>query len=121
MFGVPGHDVQPVPPCGGRDQTVTGGHNLPYFLRGGREFSPNVAGFEIHGQDVISVMSFHILQPHLEIALLLAFLEKSNSFRDFPNRQNADKQIITLERLNSPANTGMSLWAAQFGEHTGIQ
>src|ERR1700746_1128448 len=103
------------------DQSVACGNDLTGFLRGGSEFSPSVAGFEIDGKDSIRVIAFERLQPGLEFAFALAFLKKCNPFGDFSDRYDTDKQTVAFEGFHHTADTGMSFGAAQFGKHAGIE
>src|ERR1700739_2058279 len=103
------------------DQSVACRNDLTGFLRGGCEFSPGVAGFEIDGEDSILVIAFEGPQPCLEFALVLAFLKKGNPFGDFSDRYDTDKQSIAFEGFNDAPDTGMSFGTAQFGKHAGIE
>ncbi len=108
-------------PRSSSDQSVACGNDLTGFLRGGCEFSPGVAGFEIDGKDSIRVIAFEGLQPCLEFAFVLAFLKKRNPFSDFSDSYDTDKQTIAFEGFNDTADTGMSFGTAQFGKHAGIE
>ena len=121
MFRVPGHDVKAMASRSSSDQSVACGNDLTGFLRGGCEFSPGMAGFEIDGKDSIRVIAFEGLQPCLEFAFVLAFLKKRNPFGDFSDRYDTDKQTIAFEGFNDTADTGMSFGTAQFGKHAGIE
>jgi hypothetical protein len=90
VFGVPGHDVQAVASRHSSNETVACGNDRTRSLRGGCEFSPGVAGFEIDGKDPVGVITFEGLQPRLEFTFVLAFLEKSNSFGDFSDGYDTD-------------------------------
>src|ERR1700739_3149257 len=103
------------------DQSVASGTDLTGCLRGGCEFSPGVAGFEIDGKDSIRVIAVEGLQPCLEFALVLAFLKKCNPSGDFYDRYCTDKQTIAFESFNDTPDTGMSFGTAQFGKHAGIE
>jgi hypothetical protein len=121
MFGVPRHDVQAVASRRSSNETVACGNDLTRSLRGGCEFSPSVAGFEIDGKDSVSVIAFEGLQPCLEFTFVLAFLEKSNSFGDFSDRYDTDKQTVVFESFHRTADARMPLGVAQFGEHARIE
>ena len=121
VFCVPGHDVKAMASRSSSDQSVACGNDLTGFLRGGCEFSPGMAGFEIDGKDSIRVIAFEGLQPCLEFAFVLAFLKKRNPFGDFSDRYDTDKQTIAFEGFNDTADTGMSFGTAQFGKHAGIE
>src|ERR1700680_2488608 len=82
MFCIPCHDVKAVTPCRGGNQAVACGDNLTGFLRGGCEFSPSMASLKINRQDSVGVIPFEGLQPGLDVAFVLAFLEKGNTFCD---------------------------------------
>lgn len=121
VFSVPGHDVQAVASRRSSNETVACGNDLTRSLRGGCEFSRGVAGFEIDGKDSVGVIAFEGLQPCLEFTFVLAFLEESNSFRDFSDGFDTDKQIVVFESFHRTADARMPLGVAQFGEHTGIE
>jgi len=121
VFGVPGHDVQAVASRRSRNETVACGNDLTRSLRGGCEFSPGVAGFEIDGKDSVGVIAFEGLQPCLEFTFVLAFLEKSNSFGDFSDGYDTDKQTVIFESFHRTADARMPFGMAQFGEHAGIE
>jgi hypothetical protein len=57
VLGVPRHDMKPVTQCRGGNQTVSGGNSLPELLRRGCEFSPDMAGFQIHRQNAIRIVT----------------------------------------------------------------
>src|SRR5437762_5082448 len=103
------------------DQSVACGNDLTGFLRGGCEFSPSVAGFEIDGKYSISVIAFERLQPCLEFAFVLAFLKKRNPFGDFSDRYDTDKKPFVLGGLNLPAKTGMSFGRRKFEKNAGTE
>ena len=121
VFGVPGHDVQAVASRRSSNETVACGNDLTGSLRGGCEFSPGVASFEIDGQDAVGVVTFEGLQPCLEFTFVLAFLEKSNSFGDFSDGYDTDKQTVVFESYHRTADARMPLGVAQFGKHAGIE
>src|SRR6266853_252268 len=80
-----------------------------------------MAGLEINGQDAVGVILFEGLQPLLEVAFVLAFLEKGNPFGGLSNGYHTDKQIVAFESLNRAADTGMPFGTAQFRKHAGIE
>ena len=121
MFGIPGHDVKAVTTCGGGNQAVACRNNLTRFLRCGCEFSPGMAGLEIDGQDSVGVIPFEGLQPRLEFAFDLAFLEKGNPFGGFSDGYDADKKIIAVESFHRAADAGMPLGTPQFRKHASIE
>ncbi len=113
--------MKAVTPCRGGNQAVTCGNNLTGFLRGGGEFSPGMAGLEIDGQDSVGVIPFEGLQPRLEVAFDLAFLEKGNPLGDFSDGYDADKKVIAVESFHRAADTGMPLGTPQFRKHASIE
>ena len=121
MFGIPGHYVKAVTPCCGGNQAVTCGNNLPGFPRGGCEFSPGMAGLEIDGQDSVGVIPFEGLQPRLEVAFDLAFLEKDNPFGRFSDGYDTDKKVLAVESFHRAADAGMPLGTPQFRKHASIE
>jgi hypothetical protein len=121
VFDIPGHDVKAVTPCGSGNQAVTCGNNLTGFLRCSCEFSPGMAGLEIDGQDSVGVIPFEGLQPRLEIAFDLAFLEKGNPFGGFSDGYDTEKQVIAAESFNCAADAGMPFGTPQFRKHASIE
>jgi len=86
------------------NETVACGNDLTRSLRGDCEYSPGVAGFEIDGKDSVGVIAFEGLQPCLEFTFVLAFLEKSNSFGDFSDGYDTDKQTVVFESFHRTAD-----------------
>ena len=121
MFGIPGHDVKAVTPCRSGNQAVACGNNLTGFLRGRREFSPDMAGLKIDGQDSVGVIAFERLQPRLEVAFVLAFLEKSNPLGGLSNGYDTEIQVFAVESFHRATYAGMPFWTAQFRNHAGIE
>src|SRR5580704_4427334 len=113
--------MKAVTPCCSRNQAVTCGNYLTGFLRCSCKFSPGMAGLEIDGQDSVGVMPFEGLQPRLEVAFDLAFLEKGNPFGGFSDGYDADKKVIAVESLNRAADAGMPFGTPQFRKHAGIE
>jgi hypothetical protein len=81
VFCVPGHDVNAMASRSSSAQSVACGNDLTGFLRGGCEFSPSVAGFEIDGKDAIRVIAFEGLSHGRVIAGKIQSFEARASSR----------------------------------------
>jgi hypothetical protein len=55
--------VQTVPVLGCSNEVVTRRYNLARLLGRGRNFAPDVTGFEINVQNAVGVMRFESLHP----------------------------------------------------------
>src|ERR1700692_4327485 len=66
-------------------------------------------------------MPFEGLQPRLEVAFDLAFLEKGNPVGGFSNGYDTHKQVLAVESLNRVADTEMPFGTAQFRKHASIE
>ncbi len=119
--GIPGHDVQTVPPGSCRDQSVTGWDGPPSFLRRGCQFSPDAAGFKINRKQPVSIESLQFLQPTLQFVLVPAFSEERYPLSDFADRKNADKQGLVIERIHSVPDPRVTPWMAQDRKDTSIK
>ena len=106
---------------GSGDHPVTRGYELAGFLCRSPQFAPDVAGFQVKGQQTIGVIAFQDLQPRLQGTLLAALREQGDAFGDFADRYNAYEQALAPQGVHGTADTGVAAGPAQFGEHTGIE
>src|SRR5690348_17927656 len=92
-----------MPPGCSRNQSVDRRNDLSYVLCGGRQLSPNLACFQIDGQNVIRVVALEGFQPAPKSPFVLALLQKRNPFDDLAHRKRADEQIVAAQRFDSSA------------------
>ena len=90
-----------MPPQSGGNESVAGWYGAACLPGGRGQFSPNSADFEIDGEQPVSVIAFQCLEPGLQRTLLLSFFEQCDPFGDFPNRYDAEKQMVAVEGIDS--------------------
>src|SRR5467141_60801 len=101
-----------MPPGRGSDKPVTSRHGSPESLGGSCELAPDSAGFKIDRKQPVTIMALQRLQPNLQRALVLPFLEKRDPLGDFADRKDAHKQALAIKRIHSAPHAGITLRAA---------
>ena len=121
VIDVAGHDLKAMMQRGRGDQSVGSRHNASVPLRRGGQLAPNPNDVAGDVENPVGILLFQPSQPGIQFLLSLSGVQQGNPLGQFPQREDADEQIVVPEGQNSVANCGIAPRMANLGQHAGIE
>lgn len=103
------------------DQPVFNRNRKPSAARGGGCAAPKSGDWRRDRQDPRSKCALQLLQPSREQGFFQALFQQRHTFLQFPEADDAERQIRRRGLFERSPHSGMRLAALEFRHHVGVQ